>query len=394
MRVFIPVGAALAAIMLSSASPAEAAALSTCVAAIEREAVAAGIDRGLAARALADVTFDEKAVRFSRTQPEYRTPIWDYMAFLVDRERIAAGQAMLEKHGTTLAAVERAYGVDRHVIAALWGVESDFGNEKGQFFLPHALANVACASRKPFFKRELIAALKIVQRGDIKLADLRGSWAGAFGQTQFLPSTYRRLAVDFDHDGRRDLIHSVPDALASTANFLRKAGWAPGQPWGYEVRLPANYRGPSGRTRRAPLARYAKLGITRIDGAALQGSGRAGLILPAGPKGPAFLVFGNFDALYSYNNAESYALAISHLSDRLRGRPALATPWPTDDPGLSRRERRELGRLLIARGYDIGEPDGRIGPLTIAAIKKEQQKLGMKPNGRPSSVLYKALGGH
>jgi lytic murein transglycosylase len=254
---------------------------------------------------------------------------------------------------------------------------------------------VACAGRKTvFFKRELIEALKIVQRGDLKLADLRGSWAGAFGQTQFLPSTYRRLAVDFDHDGRRDLVHSVPDALASTANFLRKSGWMPGQSWGYEVRLPANYHGPSGRTRRSPVTAYAKLGITRTDGTPLQGNGRAGLILPAGPKGPAFLVFGNFDALYAYNNAESYALAISHLSDRLKGRPALATPWPTDDPGLSRRQRRELQSLLIARGYDIGDADGRIGPITVAAIKKVQQELGMKPNGRPSSALYKAMGGH
>jgi lytic murein transglycosylase len=388
-------GSLVAASVGGLAIPAHAAALATCVATIENEAVAAGIDRGLAARALADVTFDEKAVRFSRTQPEYRTPIWDYMAFLVDGERIATGQAMLKEHGSTLAAVERAYGVDRHVIAALWGVESDFGHEKGEFFLPHALANVACAGRKTvFFKRELIEALKIVQRGDLKLADLRGSWAGAFGQTQFLPSTYRRLAVDFDHDGRRDLVHSVPDALASTANFLRKSGWMPGQSWGYEVRLPANYHGPSGRTRRSPVTAYAKLGITRTDGTPLQGNGRAGLILPAGPKGPAFLVFGNFDALYAYNNAESYALAISHLSDRLKGRPALATPWPTDDPGLSRRQRRELQSLLIARGYDIGDADGRIGPITVAAIKKVQQELGMKPNGRPSSALYKAMGGH
>jgi lytic murein transglycosylase len=371
-----------------------AADLSSCVAVIRNEVVRAGIDKALAARALADVAFDEKAVRFSRTQPEYRTPIWDYMAFLVDRERIVTGQAMLKEHAGTLAAVEKVYGVDRHVIAALWGIESDYGREKGEFFLPHALANVACAGRKPaFFRRELIEALKIVERGDLKLADLRGSWAGAFGQTQFLPSTYRRLAVDFDKDGRRDLVHSVPDALASTANFLRKAGWTVGQSWGYEVRIPAGYRGPSGRTRRAAVSSYGKLGVTRIDGAAVQGNNRAGLILPAGPKGPVFLVFSNFDALYSYNNAESYALAISHLSDRLKGGSALATAWPTDDPGLSRRQRREVQKLLIARGYDIGEADGRIGPVTIKAIKQVQQELGMKPNGRPSSMLYKALGG-
>lgn len=386
---------AVAVALIVTGLPGSAAAdLSSCVAGIRNEVVRAGIDKALAARALADVAFDEKAVRFSRTQPEYRTPIWDYMAFLVDRERIATGQAMLKEHASTLAAVEKAYGVDRHVIAALWGIESDYGREKGEFFLPHALANVACAGRKSaFFRRELIEALKIVERGDLKLVDLNGSWAGAFGQTQFLPSTYRRLAVDFDKDGRRDLVHSVPDALASTANFLRKAGWAVGQSWGYEVRIPAGYRGPSGRTRRAAASSYGKFGVTRIDGAAVQGNNRAGLILPAGPKGPAFLVFGNFDALYSYNNAESYALAISHLSDRLKGGSVLATAWPTDDPGLSRRQRREVQKLLIARGYDIGEADGRIGPVTIKAIKQVQQELGMKPNGRPSSALYKALGG-
>jgi lytic murein transglycosylase len=387
--------AAIAVALIVIGIPGRAAAdLSSCVAGIRNAVVGAGIDKGLAARALEDVAFDEKAVRFSRTQPEYRTPIWDYMAFLVDRERIVTGQAMLKEHASTLAAVEKAYGVDRHVITALWGIESDYGREKGEFFLPHALANVACAGRKPaFFRRELIEALKIVERGDLKLADLRGSWAGAFGQTQFLPSTYRRLAVDFDKDGRRDLVHSVPDALASTASFLRKAGWTVGQSWGYEVRVPASYRGPSGRTRRAPASSYGKLGVTRIDGAPVAGNARAGLILPSGRKGPAFLVFGNFDALYSYNNAESYALAISHLSDRLKGGSALATAWPTDDPGLSRRQRREVQKLLIARGYDIGEADGRIGPVTIKAIKQVQQELGMKPNGRPSSALYKALGG-
>ena len=210
--------------------------------------------------------------------------------------------------------------------------------------------------------------------------------------TQFLPSTYRRLAVDFDKDGRRDLVHSVPDALASTANFLRKAGWTAGQSWGYEVRVPANYRGPSGRTRRAPVSGYGKFGVTRIDGAPLTGNARAGLILPSGPKGPAFLVFGNFAALYSYNNAEFYALAISHLSDRLKGGAALATAWPTDDPGLSRRQRREVQKLLIARGYDIGEADGRIGPVTQgdqagpAGTRDETERTA-------EQYLYKALGG-
>jgi len=374
--------------------PAAAASLDSCVAGIRNAAIKAGVSRAVAKKALTGVKFDEKAVRFSRSQPEYRTPIWDYMAFLIDKDRIDTGLAMMKRHDNVLRAVEKAYGVDRYVIAALWGIESNYGQDQGDFYIPHALANVACAGRKPdFFRTELIQALKLVSRGDLKLADLRGSWAGAFGQTQFIPSTYQRLAVDFDGDGRRDLVHSVPDALASTANYLKKAGWRSGQRWGYEVRLPRGYNGPSGRKKRASAATWATRGITGIDGKKPSGKASAGLILPAGAKGPAFLVFGNFNALYSYNAAESYALAISHLSDRLkRGKP-LVTPWPTNDPGLSRAQRLDLQKLLIRHGYDIGEADGRIGPVTRAAIKKAEAKFGMPQTGRPGTKIYRALGG-
>jgi lytic murein transglycosylase len=300
---------------------------------------------------------------------------------------------MLKRHDRTLRAVEKTYGVDRYVIAALWGIESDYGRFKGDFFLPHALANVICAGRKPaFFTNELIKALGLVTRGDLKLDDLTGSWAGAFGQTQFLPSTYARLAVDFDRDGRRDLVNSVPDALASAANYLKKAGWRTGVPWGYEVRLPTGYRGPSGRSNRALITAWAGRGVTRIDGAKLTGRGTASLIRPAG-AGPAFLVFANFTALYSYNAAESYALAIGHLSDRLKGRGPLVAPWPTDDPGLTRAQRTQLQRLLIAAGYDIGEADGRIGPITVKAIRQAEEKLGMTVTGRPGTKIFRALGG-
>jgi lytic murein transglycosylase len=385
---------AAATLLICLAQPSGAAPLEACVAGLRAQAVKAGVSRAVADKALGQVAFDEKAVRFSRTQPETRTAIWDYMAFLVDPPRIADGLEMLKRHDRTLRAVEKTYGVDRHVIAALWGIESDYGRFKGDFFLPHALANVICAGRKPaFFTGELVKALGLVTRGDLKLDDLTGSWAGAFGQTQFLPSTYVRLAVDFDGDGRRDLVNSVPDALASAANYLKKAGWRAGVPWGYEVRLPRGYRGPSGRTNRALITTWAGRGVTRIDGARLTGRGTAGLIRPAGAAGPAFLVFGNFTALYSYNAAESYALAIGHLSDRLKGRGPLVVPWPTDDPGLTRAQRTQLQRLLIAAGYDIGEADGRIGPITVKAIRQAEEKLGMPATGRPGTKIFRALGG-
>ena len=385
---------ALIVALFVSAS-ASAASLDNCVARIRADAVRAGVNSQVVDAALGKVAFDEKAVRFSRTQPEYVTPIWDYMAFLVDPERIETGLAMLKAHAKTLRAVEKAYGVDRYTVTALWGIESNYGQSRGDFFIPHALANVACAGRKTkYFTSELITALTIVSRGDIRLDDLNGSWAGAFGQTQFMPSTYRRLAVDFDRDGRRDLVNSVPDALASTANYLRKAGWRSGEPVAYEVRIPKGYKGPSGRKNKASVSAWAKRGISRIDGSPLKGPGSVGLLLPAGANGPAFLVFGNFDALYSYNVAEAYALAIAHLADRLRGGGPLVAAWPTSDPGLTRAERQELQRLLIKAGYDIGEADGRIGPITVAAIKKAQAKLGMKADGRPGRRLYQALGGN
>jgi lytic murein transglycosylase len=373
--------------------PAEAK-FEKCFERIRADVLKAGIRADVVNAAFHDLRFDEKAVRFSRTQPEYRLSIWDYIAFLVDDVRIADGLRMMKAHQQTLRDVEKAYGIDRFILAALWGIESDYGQERGDFFLPHALANVACAGRKAsVFKAELVQALRIVAAGDVKLADLKGSWAGAFGQTQFIPSTYRRLAVDFDRDGRRDTIHSVPDALASAANFLKKAGWQSGLPWGFEVKVTRSYSGPVGRARKSALSKWAKHGIVRADGLPLPKTGSYGLIRPAGRSGPAFLVSRNFDALYSYNAAESYALAISHLSDRLKGKGAFKTAWPTDDPGLSRAQRKRLQQLLIEQGYYKGEADGRVGPLTMAAIKEAEKKAGLKPTGRPGTRILNVLAG-
>jgi lytic murein transglycosylase len=377
------------------AGPAAADGFPACLGGLKGAATKAGISPAVTAAALDGAQPDEKVLKLSRAQPEFKTPIWDYLGFLVDEQRVSDGRAMMAQHDGVLRAAERRFGVNRHVIAAVWGVETDYGRETGNNFLPHALATLVCLSgrRTKFWRGELIAALKLVDRGDLPLDKLYGSWAGAFGQTQFIPSTYQRLAVDFDGDGRRDLVDSVPDALGSTANYLKRAGWRAGQSWMIEVKVKPGYGGPKGRKNRASLSTWAKRGVVRADGAALSGSARAGLLLPAGSRGPGFLVFRNFDAIYAYNQAESYALAISHLADRLAGYPPLRTPWPTDDPGLSRAERLHLQKLLLAQGYDIGEADGKIGPITRAAIAEAEKKAGLPPTGRAGRKIYRALGG-
>lgn len=383
------------AFVMATSVPATAQSFSACLSSLKTAAVNAGVSRGTVDRALNLSEPDEKVLRLSKVQPEFKTPIWDYMGFLVDEQRVADGRAMMQRYDKTLRAAERQFGVDRHVIAAVWGVETDFGREAGNSFLPHALATLTCSSgrRTEFWRGELIAALKLVDRGDLQLNKLYGSWAGAFGQTQFIPSTYQRLAVDFDGDGRRDLVDSVADALGSTANYLKRGGWRTGETWMIEVRVPNGYAGPSGRKNKAAIANWAQRGIVRADGRPLQGGGQAGLLLPAGRNGPAFLVFRNFDVIYTYNRAESYALAISHLADRMAGYPPLRTPWPTDDPGLSRAQRLHLQQLLIARGYDIGGADGKIGPASRTAIADVEKRLGMEPTGRAGMKVYKALGG-
>jgi lytic murein transglycosylase len=365
----------------------------SCLAGLRGQAAAEGISAAAFDRAFSGVQPDMSVLELMDNQPEFKTPIWDYMAALVDEERVTDGRAAMRQHAGALAAAESRYSVDRHVIAGVWGVESNFGKDIGGRPLVQSLATIACygSRRRDYFRGELFATLKIIDAGDIDPRRLNGSWAGAFGHTQFMPSTFQRLAVDGDGDGRRDVVDSVPDAVGSTANFLRKAGWNAGLPWGFEVRIPPGYSGPSGRKAKRPVSSWASLGVTRNDGRPLAGDYPAGLLLPAGPNGPAFLVTRNFDALYSYNAAESYGLAIAVLSDRLRGAPGIRTAWPTDDPPLSRAERREMQRLLAARGYDVGEPDGRVGQKTRDAIKDIERRIGMAPTGRPGGKVLEAL---
>lgn len=329
-------------------------------------------------------------------QPEFTLPVWDYLAVLVDAERVADGRAAAAKWREVLDRIERESGVAAPIVVGVWGVESNFGQNLGGRPLVRSLATLSCFGRRQnYFRGELAAALRILQDGHVAPDQLTGSWAGAFGQTQFMPSTFLRSAVDFDGDGRRDIVGSVPDALASTARFLQNAGWRRGEPWGFEVRLPAGFdTSGAGRKARRPIAEWRRLGLRLANGAPLPDDlPAAGLMIPA-RGGPAFLVGRNFDALYSYNASENYALAIAHLADLVADPTAplaFVTPWPTDDPGLSRAENRELQSLLLARGHDIGAADGMIGALTRAAIKAEQERLGMKPDGRAGQKLLQAL---
>lgn len=366
-----------------------------CLRGLRAQAADAGVSNEAFDTYAAPLAPDMSVLDLLDAQPEFTTPIWDYLAPLVDDQRIADGRAMLETHADTLAQVAREYGVDPQTVVAVWGVESDYGRAFGKRPLLQSLATLSCFGRRQsFFRRELFATLSLLQSGDLEADGLVGSWAGAFGHTQFMPSTYRRIAVDGDGDGRRDLVGSIPDALASTANYLVRAGWRDGEPWGYEVKLPPGFDASvAGRKSKRPIAEWQGLGVLRADGDALPSSeAPAGLLLPAGANGPAFLVFRNFDAIYSYNAAESYALAIALLSDRLRGGGPLLAAWPTDDPGLDRAARKHLQILLLARGHAIGEADGMIGSLTRRAIADEQQRLGLQPvDGRAGRKILDAL---
>ena len=395
-------GAALAAFMLAMPAFAATADFGTCGGGLRNAALAQGMAGERFDTLFATVVPDPSVLPLLDAQPEFTTPVWDYLAALVDEQRIADGRAMLASHRDLLDRIATQYGVDPVTVVAVWGVESDYGRVTGKRPLLQSLATLACNGRRqPFFRSELLALLKLIGNNDLAASGLTGSWAGAFGQTQFMPSTYARIAVDGDGDGRRDLVASIPDALASTANYLKQAGWRTGQPWGVEVRLPAGFNTTqAGRGKYKPLHGWRGQGITLADGSALHVPGistqmpdmPAALLLPAGAKGPALLVFRNYDAIYSYNAAESYALAIATLADRLRGGNGLVTAWPTDDPGLGRGERRELQTLLLARGHAIGSADGMVGDATRRAIRVEQQRLGWgNADGRAGRRILQAL---
>src|SRR5271169_115262 len=281
-------------VALSAFAPSARADFTSCVGSLRAAAARSGISAKTLDIAFNGLEPDPKVLDLQKQQPEFKTPVWDYVDGLDDDQRVADGKAAMAREARALARAEEQYGVSRTMLAAIWGVESNFGQEMGKRPLVQSLTTLACmGDRASYFRGELMATLTIIDRGDVPADKLNGSWAGAFGQTQFMPSTFLRIAVDFEGDGRRDIVDSAPDALASTANYLRKSGWRPGLPWGVEVKLPAGYSGPSGRKAKQSMSYWSAKGLSRIDGRPL-GGGDAGLLLPAGRDGPAFLVTRNF----------------------------------------------------------------------------------------------------
>ena len=355
---------------------------------------AAGIKRETYDRAFKGMTPDPKVIEAANFQPEYVKPIGEYIDRVVSDKRVAAGKQKLEENKALLDALEKRYGVDRTIIVAIWGMESNYGTQPGDINVIRSLATLAYYNTKAAFARQqLITALKIVQRGDIPVEEMNGSWAGAMGHTQFIPTTYQSYAVDYDGDGKRNIWYDVPDALASTASYLKHSNWQAGQSWGYEVTLPKGFnpKKVSEKTLRR-LGDWQKLGITRVGGEPFPRPGdKAGLYAPTGTAGPAFLVLNNFRSILRYNQATSYALGVGHLSDRLKGYGPFVKPWPTDENHLSLDQRVELQKLLVAKGLLVGDTDGIIGPATLEAVKTFQRGKGMPVDGFPSRTILELL---
>jgi len=380
--------------MTAAAIRAAAANFHVCLEGLWPQAARRGVSRRLFESATASLTPDLRIMDLLDAQPEFTKAVWDYLDVLVTDARIAKGRELLARYERTFDAVERAYGVDRYVIAAIWGVETNYGTISGQKPVLRSTATLACIGRRQnYFRAEFLDTLEIIQRGDIKPEKLVGSWAGAFGPTQFMPSAFKRYAVDFDGDGRRDVIDSVPDMIASTANNLKKDGWVQGATWGYEVVVPATFDFHlTGRDHAMSLRDWQRLGVARPHGLAFpRPDDKAFLLVPAGIQGPGFLMLHNFRVIMRYNPAEAYALAIGHLSDRLRGGASFVQHWPRYERVLTRAERLQLQEELARRGFDVGEPDGRVGARTRDAIRDFQAHIGRVPDGFASAGLLEQL---
>jgi peptidoglycan lytic transglycosylase B len=381
-------------LMTAEAIRASAANFQSCIRRLWPAAARRGISRNVFTSYTAALTPDLRIMDLLDNQPEFTKSVWNYLDILVTDERIARGRELLEKYRSVFDAVERAYGVDRHIIAAIWGVETNYGTLVGERPVLRSTATLACVGRRQnYFREEFLSTLEILQRRDIRPEHLVGSWAGAFGPTQFMPTAFKRYAVDFDRDGHRDVVDSVPDIIASTANNLKQDGWVAGQTWGYEVAVPATFNfllADHGRS--MTIREWERHGIRRPDAHPFpRPDDHAFLLVPAGVQGPGFLMLTNFSVIMKYNPAEAYALAIGHLADRLRGGGPFAQDWPRYERVLSRMERLELQQLLARHGYDVGEPDGQFGLRTRAAIREFQAKNGHIPDGFASAGILDRL---
>jgi membrane-bound lytic murein transglycosylase B len=381
-------------LMTAEAIRAAAANFRGCIENLWPAAARRGISRSVFQTYTASLAPDLRIMDLLDNQPEFTKSFWDYLDVLVNDARIAKGRELLEKYRATFDAVEKAYGVDRYIVAAIWGVETNYGAIAGDRPVIRSTATLACVGRRQnYFREEFLSTLEILQRGDVRPDRLVGSWAGAFGPTQFMPTAFKRYAVDFDRDGRRDVVDSVPDIIASTANNLRKDGWVAGQTWGYEVVVPATFNFMlADHAQMMTIRDWERHGLTRPGGKAFPRlADHAFLLVPGGVQGPGFLMLPNFLAIMKYNPAEAYALAIGHLADRLRGAEPFAQDWPRYEHVLSRTERLELQQLLARHGYDVGEPDGQLGAKTRAAIRDFQAKIGQVPDGFASAIVLDRL---
>ncbi|MCU0907785.1 MAG: lytic murein transglycosylase [Rhodobacteraceae bacterium] len=374
--------------------PASARQLDGWVAGFRSRALAQGISAATFDRAMAGVTYLPDVIEKDRNQPEFTRQIWEYLDSAISDTRVSNGRQMLRDHARTLAEVERRYGVEKEVVAAIWGLESAYGRIRGDVPVISALATLALDGRRGrFFEEQLVAALRILQAGDTTSARMVGSWAGAMGHTQFIPTSFLSYAADFDGDGRRDIWSDDPaDALASTANYLRRFGWTTGQPWGLEVALPQGFDfGQSGERIKKSVADWTAMGVRDAAGNRIPDHGRASILLPAGARGVALMIFDNFHVIERYNAADAYVIAVGHLSDRLAGGPDFRAGWPREDRALRASERRDLQERLTRAGFDTQGVDGVIGPNTIAAIRAFQRSIGMVPDGYASLEILRRL---
>ena len=376
-----------------AAEPAPPANFNAWLSQFRREARTEGISEATLSRALDGVRYRPRVIELDRSQPEFVRPIWQYLDSAVSAQRVTQGREKLAEHRETARRMESRYGVPAEVIVAIWGIESNYGGNFGNFSTLEALATLAYDGRRSDFARgELLAALRIIDAGDIAPDRMIGSWAGAMGHTQFIPSSFEAYAVDGDGDGRRDIWGSIPDVMASTANYLDRAGWQPGQPWGVEVELEEGFDYAQAElSNRRSTREWSAQGVRPIGDATLPEFEAASVLVPAGARGPAFLVGPNYRAILRYNNATSYALAVGTLADEIAGRDGVLAGWPRGEQPLSRDQVREMQRALNERGFEVGAPDGIMGPNTRRGLRAYQQSTGAVPDGFPTRRLLERL---
>ncbi|MGB3338993.1 MAG: lytic murein transglycosylase [Devosia sp.] len=389
----LPALALAAALSLSSVMPGLANS-ADFVRGLWPQAEARGVSRAAFEAAFSGYNYIPKVMELTQKQPEFSQTVQQYLDKRVTAAQAQRGQAMRSEWNQTLTGSQRRWGVQPEFVLAIWGMETNFGGFMGGENTIHALATLTEGGYRPdFFREELLTALRIVSDGHVSARNMTGSWAGAMGHTQFMPSSFMRYAVDYNGDGKKDIWNSVQDALGSTANYLNSFGWRPGETWGYEVRLPNGFDFAAARQiEKAPLGQWQAMGIQRVSGKAFPRPNDVGrLYMPAGAGGPAFVLLPNFDVIKRYNNSDSYALAVGHLADRIIGGGNFATAWPAGDYALTKAQRAELQGLLARAGYDVGSPDGVVGPKTRAAVLAYQSRVGLPADGYISGRLLEAL---